>query len=299
MLNNIKNLKIQVAENIAIEAVNALYHIIHRSRKLNAKGLLEEIREAANQLLAARPTEPCTRNALNYILSDLSKDDIVELVITLDKKIRYVKNHIQDVKEQISIYGSKKIKNGTIVFTHCHSSTVIGILKFAHKKGIRFEVHNTETRPLFQGRITSVELSKAGINVKHYVDSAARTALRKADICLIGADAITSEGNVINKIGTELFLEIAEKYEIPTYICADSWKFDSGTIYGKVTPLENRDRDEVWPKAPRSIRIINPAFEIILPEMVSGVISELGIYHPEVFVEEVKRHYPWITKHYF
>jgi ribose 1,5-bisphosphate isomerase len=214
------------------------------------------------------------------------------MIIT--QRIREARNHFQDASDKISIIGSKKIKKGFVVFTHCHSSTVLDLLKFAHHKKINFEVHNTETRPLFQGRKTAAELCRSGIKVKHYIDSAARIALKKADICLFGADAITSEGNIINKIGTELFIEIADKYEIPVYMCADSWKFDPDTVFGKDTPIENRHTDEVWPKAPKGLKIINPAFELIPPDMVSGIISELGIFHPDVFSEEVKRRYPWI-----
>ncbi len=296
VLDKIRNLEIQGAENIAISSVDALYNIIHKSSKLHAKGLFSEINKAADQLIKTRPTEPLMKNSMRYILSDLPKKDIVDLVMVLDQRIKSVKNHFLETSDKISMYGSRKIKKGFVVFTHCHSSTVVDLLKFAHHRRVDFEVHNTETRPLFQGRKTAKELSDFGIKVKHYVDSAARIALKKADICLFGADAITSEGNIINKIGTELFIEIADKYEIPIYICADSWKFDPGTVFGEDTPIENRNRDEVWPKGPKRVKIMNPAFELMLPEMVSGIISELGIFHPDVFVEEVKRRYPWIYR---
>jgi ribose 1,5-bisphosphate isomerase len=160
----------------------------------------------------------------------------------------------------------------------------------------RFEVHNTETRPRYQGRITAQELALLGIPVTHYVDAAARFALKKADIMLVGADAITADGKVINKIGSELFAEIASKFDIPVYVCADSWKFDAATIFGYEEEIEERTPSEIWKKPPKGIKIDNHAFEKIDPRLVTGIISEFGIYRPEIFAEELKRQSPWMFK---
>jgi len=181
-----------------------------------------------------------------------------------------------------------------VVFTHCHSSTVIEILKQANKQGKRFTVHNTETRPKFQGRLTAQELARLGIPVVHYVDSAARLALKKADIMLIGADAITTEGKVINKIGSELMAEVAEKWDVSLYVCSDSWKFDPKSVFGYEEEIEKRKPTEIWPTAPKGVKIDNFAFEKVNPDLITGIISELGIYKPTIFVEEVKRAYPWM-----
>jgi ribose 1,5-bisphosphate isomerase len=117
---------------------------------------------------------------LKYIFSgSITKDE-------LDKRIKLVTKHFDTSLKKIASIGARKIKNGMIVYTHCHSSTVTAILKEAKAQGKRFEVHNTETRPKYQGRITAAEIAKAGIPVTHYVDSAAKIALEKADIMMIG-----------------------------------------------------------------------------------------------------------------
>ncbi|MBN2458134.1 hypothetical protein JXB31_03330 [Candidatus Woesearchaeota archaeon] len=292
---DLKSLKIQGAQAVAKEAVKSLYHVVTASKAIYPRELLRELHAAMNTLVKTRPTEPCMRNALQYILSGLSPhDDIVLLTKSLDEHIRSVLEHFSSAEQNIKTYGARKVRESYTVFTHCHSSSVIGILLEAKKQGKSFEVHNTETRPLFQGRITAKELSGSGIKVSHYIDSAARLALKKADICLFGADAVQSDGSVINKIGTELFVDIANTYEVPVYFCTDSWKFDPKSIYGIDEPIENRNRDEVWKSAPKRITIHNPAFELVEPTKISGIISEHGIYRPGVFVEEVKRKYPWL-----
>ncbi len=294
VVDDIRSLRIQGAENIARESVTALYHIIHKSKADKAQDLLSELHEAHSTLINARPTEPCMRNALKYVFSNINEHDIIRLIRDLDTNIEYVMHYFDKAEKTIAEIGSRKVHDKSIIFTHCHSSTVMMILAKAKFSGRSFRVHNTETRPLFQGRITAKELSALGIKVSHFIDSSARLALKKADMFLFGADAIQSDGRIINKIGTELFLEVAEKYDIPSFACTVSWKLDPMSIYGVDEPIENRRKQEVWEKPPKNVTIMNPAFEILDPKLVTGVISELGVYRPGVFVDEVRRTQPWM-----
>ncbi|MBW2999067.1 hypothetical protein KY339_00200 [Candidatus Woesearchaeota archaeon] len=288
IVRDIKTLKIQGAENIARQAVLAIKDVLGKNKKHTAAELEKKLKACRKILEDARPTEPCMRNALKYIFSgSMTKDE-------LDKRIKLVTKHFDASLKKIASIGARKIKNGMVVYTHCHSSTVTAILKEAKAQGKRFEVHNTETRPKYQGRITAAELAKEGIPVTHYVDSAAKIALEKADIMMIGADAITSVGQVINKIGSELISEAAKDHSVLIYVCADSWKLDPKTIYGFEEVIEERAKEEVWPKAPKKVKISNPAFETVRPDIITALISELGVYKPEIFVEEVKKEYHWM-----
>ena len=299
-VDRIKNLKVQGAENVAIEAVKSLKEVVKESKSKNIAGILAEIYHAKNLLFLSRPTEPCMRNALNYVLHDLEYDNPVELAKGVCLKVDDVLERFDKNQKIIAQIGSKKIGNGTVVFTHCHSSTILEILKEAKKHGKKFEVHNTETRPLYQGRITAREIAKLGIPVTHFVDAAARFALKKADLMIIGADAITTEGKVINKIGSELYAEIANKYDIPVYVCADSWKFDTETVFGYETEIEKRKGNEIWKNPPKGITVNNFAFEKVNPNLITGIISELGIYKPHIFIQEVKVNNKWMfRKHLF
>jgi len=299
-VDRIKNLKVQGAENVAIEAVKSLKEVVKSSKAKNIAGILADIYHAKNLLFLSRPTEPCMRNALNYVLHDLEYDNPVELAKGVCLKVDDVLERFDKNQKIIAQIGSKKIGNGTIIFTHCHSSTILEILKEAKKQGKKFEVHNTETRPLYQGRVTAKEIAKLGIPVTHFVDAAARFALKKADLMLIGADAITTEGKVINKIGSELYAEIANKYDIPVYVCADSWKFDTETVFGYETEIEKRKGNEIWKNPPKGVTVNNFAFEKVNPSLITGIISELGIYKPHIFMQEVKVNNKWMfRKHLF
>lgn len=269
IVKDIKEVRIQGAENIAIAAIKA-YH-------------LQPFKKTISLLESLRPTEPCLRNTLKFV-SKSSKN------ITLALK------HFEDSDKKIVEYGTRKIKDNMIIFTHCHSSTVTKILIAAKKQKKNFQVYNTETRPLFQGRITAKELAAANIPVTHFVDSAARLAIKEADMVLLGADAITAEGKIINKMGSEMIADIAQRFDVPIYICTNSWKFDPKTVFGFEEEIEKRFAREVWKDAPKGVKINNMAFEIMDHNLITGIISELGVSAPEIFIEEVKHNYPWILK---
>jgi len=281
IIDDIKSLKIQGAEKIAVAAVEAF------ALKLKETQDPAELQKAYDELAATRSTEPALRNALTYCLRNYKTNPNVA---------DFVKNFFQESKEKIAEIGAKKIQDGMIVFTHCHSSTVEAVLFKAWDDGKRFTVYNTETRPRFQGRITAENIAAHGIPVIHFVDSAGRTYLKKADIFLFGCDAVTAEGKIFNKIGTEPLADFTAKEHIPTYSVTNSWKFDPKTIYGFEEVIEQRDPKEVWENPPKGVTIMNPAFEVTTPEFVTGIITEIGIYKPESLVLEIQKAYPWMEK---
>ncbi len=260
---NIKEVKIQGAENIALAGVKAL----------KLKGANKDI------LLKLRPTEPLLKNALKT--TELFGE-------------KFVLSHFDNSRKKIAEIGFKIIKGR--VFTHCHSTSVINVLKKAKQKGKKFEVYNTETRPLFQGRRTAIELSKLKIPSTMIIDAAAgevlegRGKMKKADVMIIGADAILSNGDIVNKIGSNMFAEIADKNKIPVYIVANSWKYSPNAV-----KIEERNNREVWKQHSNLLKIENPAFEVVSKKYITGIISELGIFSPEEFIRKVRDKYPWIN----
>lgn len=266
---DIKEVKIQGAENIARAAARAM--------------LLKHDKQSIKKLMSLRPTEPCLRNTIKFAL--MHKD--------INEGVSKALEHFDNSKKRIAQIGSRIIEDNSTIFVHCHSSAVLDILKEAKERGKKFHVYSTETRPLFQGRITAKELAKMNIKVTHIIDSAARIALKKSDLMLIGCDAITTT-RIYNKVGSEMFAIIAKKYNIPVYVATDSWKFDPKSIFGIKEKIEERNPKEIWQNAPKGIEINNYAFEAIDPMLVDGIISELGLFMDKSFIEEVKKNYPML-----
>ena len=225
-------------------------------------------KESKIRLLGLRPTEPMLDNILKKH-DELSYADLTKKLEVIQEKIN------QEV--------FKLIKNGDIIFTHCHASSVVKALIYTKKKGKDFVVYNTETRPLYQGRKTSKELRRAGIKVTMFVDSAALIAMengKKADLVLLGADAITKKG-VINKVGSGMYAELAKLHKIPFYIVSNSLKYTNRPI-----KIEQRPKQEVYKNT--KINIINPAFEFMDKDLIKGIISEFGNLSYDGFLKKIK-----------
>ena len=137
---------------------------------------------------------------------------------------------------------------------------------------------------------------KLGVKSTFIVDSAARSFMKQADIVVVGADAITSEGNIINKIGTATIALIAHEARVPFYVASELLKFDPATACGEYEEIEERGRDEVWEAAPDKLIVHNPAFEVTRRDFIHGIICEEGIIPPQSVNEVVRRKYEWIFK---
>jgi len=260
VVKDIKTLKIQGASNVAKAALTAFMHSSNRNA-------------AAKKLIKARPTEPMLKNLLRLATYENPEKLLGTLASDADK---------------ITVFGARKLSQYKSVYTHCHSSSVMKIIKAIKPK----VVYVTETRPLYQGRITAEELASAGIKVVYFVDAAMRLAIKRADVVLIGADAITSDGKVINKVGTSLAAEIAEKHSTPFHVCTHSLKYDPRTEFGFDTEIEKRHAGEVWKRAPKGVKISNYAFERIHPDQITTIISDLGVLAPEAFLEAFNKKWP-------
>jgi len=296
VVRQIKDLHIQGAEAVAREGVSSLLLIIKESRTVTREALLAELFDARKQLLATRPTEPCLRNALTYVFDNIySYTDDHEFYSGISSRVTEVINFFEHAKKRIVKLGAAKIRHNSIIYTHCHSSAVIGVLIEAKKQGKKFVVHNTETRPLFQGRKTATELAAAGISVRYYVDSAAGVAMKNAHLCLFGSDAITSYA-IYNKIGSGMFAELLFARKIPLHICSNSWKFDPSATMKHKEIIEQRSPKEVWQDAPKHVFVEDPAFEPIIMPHVYSIISELGVLTPATFLKQVKLSYLWMRK---
>ncbi len=293
----IKKLQVQGARNVAIAAVKAIQTQAQQTKTKNKTQFFAELKEAQTIFAASRETEPLMRNAIRWLITQTQAAN-TEKVGELSKLVvssadQFLKD-LEDSKEQIAEIGAKRIRDGSVVFTHCHSSTVTRLLAKAKADGKIFKVICTETRPAFQGRITAKELVELGIETTFVVDSAARTFMRDVDVVIVGADAITSEGNVVNKIGSSGIAVLAHEARVPFYVVSELLKFDPETLQGECEKIEQRNPAEVWNEAPSKLTVLNPAFDVTPNRYIHGLICEEGIITSQTIVEVMRRKYSWI-----
>ena len=286
---DIKDLKIQGATNIALTSLKVLKKDWREKKYQEIKILKGKI----EKLKLARSTEPLLFNSLDCLHSQVEElSGLNKLSQIIDNSIR----RLEKVQERIVNNGVKLIKNGMTIFTHCHSSTVTGILRKAKKKGKKFQVFLSETRPLYQGRITAKELVKQGIETTMVVDSAASYIISKEDetpinLVLLGCDAIFPKKGVFNKIGSYGLALSAYEANIPVFVAGSLLKTSI-----KPLVIEERKEEEIWEKKPRNLKILNLAFDFIPQRFITGVITEFGLVKPKEIAQLVSQNYPFIMR---
>jgi len=179
------------------------------------------------------------------------------------------------------------------VLTHCNAGalatagfgTALGVVRELYAGGGLRMVYATETRPLQQGlRLTAWELARDGIPVTVITDGAAAWFIGQGAIeaVIVGADRIARNGDVANKIGTYGLAVVAARHGVPFYVAAPVSTIDGATPDGSAIPVEERRPEEVTHSrgrlvAPHGVRAANPAFDVTPAELVTAIITEVGV----------------------
>ena len=295
----IRRLEVQGARNVAIAALKAIQTLAEQTKAKNKTAFLNELKEAQTVFFASRETEPLMRNAIRWIITqteDSSTEKVDVLSEMVASNVSLFLQNLEASRELTAEIGARRIRDGMLIFTHCHSSTVTRMIAKAKADGKSFSVICTETRPAFQGRITAREMVELGVQTMFIVDSAARSYMGDVDLVVVGADAITSEGNVVNKVGTSSIAVLANEARKPFYVVSELLKLDPETVYGAYERIEQRNPSEVWKEAPEKLSVRNPAFDVTPSRYIHGLICEEGIIAPQSIVEVVHRMYPWVLK---
>jgi len=192
--------------------------------------------------------------------------------------------------------GARLIGPGASVLTHCNTGslatggigTALGVIVRAWRDGRVERVHACETRPWLQGlRLTAWEFDREGVPCSVLVEGAAATLMQRdgIDWVITGADRITANGDVANKIGTLMLATLARQFGARFMVVAPSSTLDPDTPDGAHIEIEQRDAGELWNSAgigspPASTAIFNPVFDITPAELVDVIVTEQGVLEP-------------------
>ncbi|MEM2961795.1 MAG: ribose 1,5-bisphosphate isomerase [Candidatus Bathyarchaeia archaeon] len=289
-VEDIKAMRVRGAAAIARYAVEVLRRIADEAEADDPEGLFKLLEDASRKLLASRPTAVSLPNGIRFVMHRARR--MLESSLTLGEFRRglmeasdlFIERSMKAI-ERISEYGSRRVEDGDSLLTHCNSSAVVGILKKARMDGKSFKVFITETRPLFQGRITARQLGEEGIETYLIVDSAARYFMNEVDKVIVGADAVAANGAVVNKIGTSMIALAAHEARTQFLVAAETFKFSPETMIGELVWIEERGPDEVLPSGEREMiplcQVRNPAFDVTPPEYIDAIITEEGVIPPQ------------------
>ncbi|MBS7656192.1 ribose 1,5-bisphosphate isomerase [Candidatus Bathyarchaeota archaeon] len=289
-VEEIKSMRIRGAGKIARFAVETLRKVIEASNAKTSNELFMDLHEASRKLLSSRPTAVSLPNSIRFVMHKAklllkegpSLEDFKNGILSIIKEFIDKSN---GALNKISIFGARRIEDGETLMTHCNSAAVIHILKQAYNEGKRFKVYVTETRPLYQGKLTAKQLGEAGIKTILIIDSAARYFMNKVDKVLVGADAVAVNGAVINKIGTSMIALAAYEARTQFLVAAETYKFSPETVVGEVIHIEERSWKEVVSSEELNnilnCEVRNPAFDVTPPEYIDAIITEEGVIPPQ------------------
>ncbi len=290
----IRELRLRGAPLIGIAAAYGLALASLSLPEDDAAHALPRLKAAAAELAATRPTAVNLAWALDRLLAMITGDSEVKAIRTaLLEEARRV--HEEDVaaNRRLGRHGAALLPQGASVLTHCNAGslatggygTALGVVRSARETGRLHHVYATETRPLLQGaRLTAWELTREGIPFTLIVDSAAGSLLRRgeADAVIVGADRITANGDVANKIGTYSLAVLARENGVPFYVAAPTSTIDLSLATGEAIPIEERSAQEVTSLrgidlAPEGTAAANPAFDVTPHDYITAIITENGV----------------------
>ena len=301
MYDAIKTMIVRGAPAIGIAGAHGvvLYALTLKNEVLSLDEFKAKLTEKSDYLASSRPTAVNLMWAVEQ-QKELIKNchsDIETLIRDLTNQAIRMENEDIEINKSIGRYGAEVVPKGATILTHCNAGalatvgygTALGVVRSAYANDNTIQVFADETRPRQQGaRITTLELTMDGIPTTLITDGMCSYFMSKGmiDMVVVGADRIAANGDTANKIGTYTVALAAKYHNIPFYIAAPLSTIDTSIKSGKEIPIEERSHDEVTHINGKTIcaegvNIINPGFDVTPNELISGIITEVGILKPD------------------
>ena len=302
--NAIRTLVVRGAPAIGVSGAFGLALAALQSNAKEKDQLIQDLKTAKKILFETRPTAVNLSWGLDKIMKITEQCKTVSEI--RDNVIAKAKEMAEDdvnINKKMGKIGAELFQNNDTIMTHCNAGalatvgygTALGVIRATNESGKNIKVIATETRPIQQGsRLTAFELKHDGIDVSLIPDTAVGYTMANGLVngVIVGADRILRTGHVFNKIGTYQVATMAKQHNIPFYVAAPLSTFDLKSNPENVV-IEQRKASEVTgigdtKTAPDGIDVINPAFDMTPPELISGIITENGIAKPP-YEESIKK----------
>lgn len=271
------------------------------------KGKAEQaafLKQAAYDLAHARPTTANRYGIITNNCADVAAQALENGEDPIEKIVEATVESLNRRYSTMQIVGdhlADLIPSGGTILTQCFGETIIGtVMRAARKQNKTFRVFCAETRPYLQGaRLTSSCFAQMGFDTTVITDNMAAYAMQQEGIDLFtsAADTIARDGHIANKIGTFQIAILAKYFGIPYFVTGipDQDKMSKQDIV-----IEMRDPAQVLsyrgiPNTVPEVKAIYPSFDVVPPHLISGVVTDQGVYAPYVlnqyFDRQVKAFY--------
>lgn len=300
MSEAIRNMAIRGAPALGVAGAfgMALEALAHRSDPETSFN--SAILQSANLLNGSRPTAVNLAWGVKQMLS-IAEDRTLSQSEKVSKIVRDAKQLAEEdiaTNLRMAELGASLIADGDTIVTHCNTGslaavdwgTALGAIRYAHEQGKKIKLLVDETRPRFQGaRLTAWECQQYGIPFEVITDNMSGFFLWRGEVQKVfyGADRVTANGDVINKVGTYMLSLAAHANHVPVYPVFPLSTLDMSILSGDQVPIEERCIDEIIDvKAggeavyPQGVAARNPAFDVTPHDLITALVTDRGICHP-------------------
>jgi methylthioribose-1-phosphate isomerase len=213
--------------------------------------------------------------------------DGVPLGPAVERAARAAADRIRAGHRALGEHAAPLIPDGATLLTHCWAETYLTeTVAAVLRAGKRIDAVCTETRPYLQGaRLTAESLAEMGVPTRLITDGAAAHLMSRGEVTVVatGADRVTMDGAVVNKIGTLPIAVSAHAFGVPFVALVqapDRQAPDAASV-----ELEDRDGDEVLHclgrrTASERVTGVYPAFDVTPPRFVDVVVTDRGRFAP-------------------
>lgn len=288
VIDEVRDMNVKGGSPFGRAAAWAYYLACTQESFADKAALLARFDWISSELLTLKPTMATIYNSKDLVYRKLAMygDDadvgtIANGIASLCQRIIHASLQAVD---RLGCNGANLIKNGDVVMMHSYSSALMSVFTAAAKQGKDFRVICTESRPLRESRVAAKILQELHIPVTYVTDASIWEFMPTCDLIIMGADTITWNGSVANKMGTAMVSQLAQVCKKPVYIASEVYKLDRRTAEGCPVVLERRSRDEILLpgdfESLEGITVVNQFFDLTPAQQITGIITEAGVIAP-------------------
>ncbi len=301
MARAIKTMIVRGAPAIGVAAAYGMYLGARDIQTDDREAFLTQLEEVAQILRQTRPTAVNLFWAIARMLKTAyeTMGSVEQLQVALLQTAQAIQLEDLQTCQAIGDNGLEalpKHPHQLCILTHCNTGslatagygTALGVVRSAWREGRLARVYADETRPRLQGaKLTSWECVQEGIPVTVITDSMAAHCMKQGlvDAVIVGADRIAANGDTANKIGTYSLAIVAKAHNVPFFVAAPLSTVDFELPSGSKIPIEERHPAEIYQigetvTCPPGVEFYNPAFDVTPAELITGIITEKGVFTP-------------------
>ena len=299
VIYSIKEMVVRGAPAIGVAAAYGMAMAALDAKSKTVEDFKLEIYKIGDEMMASRPTAVNLMWGVRHILTLLDVSNSIQgYQQALLNEAHTLPQEDVAINKKIYEYGASLIEDGDTIIHHCNTGslatvdwgTALGSIRMAHEQGKRIHVLVDETRPRLQGaRLTAWELQQAGIPYDIISDNMSGHFMRTGQVnkVFFGADRVTANGDVANKIGSYMLALAAFTNKVPVYSVFPISTVDLTLANGDLIPIEERDPQEVLNiivdgllVTPKGATARNPSFDVTPNHLITALVTELGVVYP-------------------